>query len=116
MLSCKSNPKKYQFAKGMRNHPMASEDALWQLIRRKQLGMKFRRQYVAYGYILDFYQIDTKLAVEVDGSSHFGRNEADALRDKHLAQQGITTLRLTDTMVMETPGLAIELILKAISG
>lgn len=110
MIPRLSSPAKYNFARGMRRTPTVSENALWQLIRRKQLGMKFRRQFVLLGYIVDFYQLDTKLAIEVDGGSHISRNEEDTLRDKNLAAYGVTTLRVTDVMVLAHPDFVVDLI------
>ncbi len=37
---------------------------------KRFLGLKFRRQHVIRGYVVDFYCPDLKLAIEIDGSIH----------------------------------------------
>ena len=49
-----------------------AEVILWEKLSRKQMhGYKFRRQYGVDQYILDFYCPRLKLAIEIDGDSHF---------------------------------------------
>src|SRR5438105_5024181 len=50
-----------------------SEAALWQRLRRGFEGHRFELQVPMLGYVADFYCRPLKLAVEVDGSSHRGR-------------------------------------------
>ncbi len=46
-----------------------AEKYLWQELRKKQLaGFKFRRQFSIGGFVVDFYCMATKLAIEVDGA------------------------------------------------
>jgi very-short-patch-repair endonuclease len=55
----------------------AAENALWQSLRRKNLGLKFYRQHPIYHdssglesfYIADFYCHSARLVVEVEGVS-----------------------------------------------
>ena len=72
----------------MRHDPTHSEWILWQALRRKQLGVRFRRQVVLQGYIADFYSAEARLIVEVDGAYHAQRGHADARRDRHLVANG----------------------------
>ena len=44
--------------------------------------------------IVDFYVPEAKLAIEVDGGAHRGRETYDALRDRYLAMYGVRTLRV----------------------
>jgi len=54
-----------------RNMPQA-EVILWSKLRNKALkGYKFRRQYSIERFVIDFYCPQLKLAIEVDGDSHF---------------------------------------------
>src|SRR4030042_3129687 len=54
-----------------RNLPLA-EVILWNRLKGKQLeGYKFRRQYSVEHFVIDFYCPKLKLALEVDGDSHF---------------------------------------------
>lgn len=84
----------------MRLNPTPSEALLWEVLREKRLGVRFRRQAVLYGYIADFFAPSIGLAVEVDGSSHDDRGAYDEARDAGLARYGIKTLRLTADDVM----------------
>ena len=56
--------------------------------------MKFRRQVILANVIVDFFAPEAKLAVEVDGGSHRGREAHDAQRDAYLAHHGVRTLRV----------------------
>ena len=38
----------------MRKNPTEAESVLWTILRKKQLGVKFHRQYVIETYIVDF--------------------------------------------------------------
>jgi very-short-patch-repair endonuclease len=55
------------FSRQLRTEMTDAEKYLWQRLRMKQLGVKFRRQHPAGKYILDFACIDTALAIEIDG-------------------------------------------------
>ena len=66
--------------KALRRNASDAEQRLWQHLRGKQLGTRFRRQYSVDVYVLDFYGPRSKLAIEVDGDSHF---TAAAIRDDH---------------------------------
>ncbi|MGJ0239044.1 endonuclease domain-containing protein [Novosphingobium fluoreni] len=72
------------------------EVLLWQELRKRPRGLKFRRQHPADAYALDFYCLDARLAIEIDGQAHdFGeRPSRDAMRDARLANSGIGTLRI----------------------
>jgi very-short-patch-repair endonuclease len=72
------------------------EILLWQQLRRKVTGRKWRKQHPAGPYTLDFYCDAVELCVEVDGEAHnMGEEPArDARRDAWLAARGITTLRI----------------------
>ena len=84
-------------AKAMRKALTPPEARLWQALRRRGLeGLKFRRQHPIGPFILDFYCVSAKLAVEVDGSVHtLGDNPArDDSRDLWLERHGVTVLRI----------------------
>ena len=53
-------------------HPQTPAEAtLWQHLRNRNLGYKFRRQHPIDRFIIDFYCAEAKLCIEIDGSSHF---------------------------------------------
>jgi very-short-patch-repair endonuclease len=43
-----------------------AEKLLWQKVRAKKLGVRFRRQQIIQGFIVDFYCHKAALVVEVD--------------------------------------------------
>jgi len=72
------------------------EVLLWQRLRRRAGGVKFRRQHPVAGYIADFYCHEAKLIVEVDGEGHNrgDRPARDAKRDTVLTALGLTVLHI----------------------
>ncbi len=60
----------------------------------------FHRQYVQYGYILDFYCPLLRLGIEVDGPIHNDKREYDYYKDLNLQKRGIEVLRYTNDQVM----------------
>jgi very-short-patch-repair endonuclease len=91
-------------AKDLRRRMSLPEVLLWKSLRgRKLQGLHFRKQHPIGPYVLDFYCEAERLAVEVDGGAHsFGdRPERDERRDAWLSAQGITTLRLAASLVLE---------------
>jgi very-short-patch-repair endonuclease len=78
------------------------EVLLWQQLRARPSGLKFRRQHPSGPYDLDFYCGDARLAVEIDGESHErgDRPERDSIRDHWLDQHGITTMRIPGAEVL----------------
>lgn len=76
----------------IRRNLCKAEAIMWRyLSRRQMLGYKFRRRYGVDQYVIDFYCPELKLAVEIDGETHFraGPKEYDEIRQKHLEQYGI---------------------------
>ena len=67
-------------ARQKRYEPTPAEDALWQQLRRNQIGAHFRRQHTIERFIVDFYCAAIKLVVEVDGGIHDYTQEEDAIR------------------------------------
>lgn len=95
-----------------------AEELLWAKVRNKQLAScKFRRQYSVDQFVIDFYCPELKLAIEVDGASHFkaGAAEYDHARQIFIEQFGITFLRITNTDVYENLTGVCDLIQQKIS-
>ncbi|MBS3162483.1 DUF559 domain-containing protein [Candidatus Woesearchaeota archaeon] len=61
----------------MRQNQTESERILWEEIRCKKLGFKFRRQCIITGWIVDFYCSELRLVIEVDGDYHKDRTEEE---------------------------------------
>jgi len=87
-------------AKEMRNNPTPAEDALWQSLKSKKTGYKFRRQHLIDDYIVDFVCLENKLVVEVDGDIHDLQKEADKLRTGVLNQLGYKVIRFRNERVL----------------
>lgn len=86
----------------LRNETPRAERLLWQKLKGGQLmGYKFRRQYGVGPFVVDFYCPAIKLAIEVDGDSHFlpGVTEQDKAREAYLKSKGISILRFLNTDV-----------------
>ena len=76
-----------------------AEVILWSKLQRKQLGgYKFRRQYGVGRYSVDFYCPKLKLAIEVDGDSHFREDatERDTRRQLYIEQFDVEVVRFTN--------------------
>ncbi|CAM5455443.1 endonuclease domain-containing protein [Sphingobium scionense] len=83
-------------ARNLRRALSLPEVALWQWLRGRPDGLKFRRQHPAGPYILDFYCPSARLAIEMDGSGHdlAGQVAHDARRDGWSQAQGYRVLRV----------------------
>ncbi len=101
-----ANPFNYNIlkenAKENRTHQTQAEEALWEALRGKQLGEKFRRQHIIGDFIVDFISFTSKLVIEVDGGYHNNpeQTEADNLRTKFLNEAGFRVLRFTNEEVL----------------
>lgn len=89
--------------KELRNNSTLSERILWSKLKKgNTFNLKFRRQYSIGNYIVDFYCTELKLAIEIDGDSHFqGNNVKDEARTKFLNKQGINVIRFTNNDVKD---------------
>ena len=109
----------FKRAKKLRREMSLPEVILWEQLRRGGLsGMRFRRQHPVGPYVLDFYCAASRLAVEVDGAGHDlpGQMHHDIRRDGWLAGQGIRTLRIAASDVLEDLALEGVLVVFAEAG
>ena len=85
-----------------KNMPRA-EVMLWSKIKGRQLKeYKFRRQYSVGKFVIDFYCPELKLAIEIDGETHFVNDEAkkyDEERQAFIESFGICFVRFTNTEI-----------------
>ena len=99
----KSAAYKFDEAYRMRHNPTPAEARMWEILKYQVMpkfpNHIFRRQYVQYGYILDFYCPTLRLAIEVDGGIHNDQKDYDRTRDSHLSRHGITVNRFQNAMV-----------------
>ena len=93
--------KLYPVALKMRKDPTNAEQILWQELRAKRLGVKFRRQHLIDQFIVDFYCVELGLVVEVDGGIHKRQWSADLEREHFLKAQGCSIIRFNNKVVAE---------------
>ena len=86
------------------------EVLLWNELRKRPSGLKFRRQHPAGYYVLDFFCAQAALCIEVDGAAHDAGDqpEFDARRSDWLSLHGITTLRINAADVLDNLGGVLE--------
>ncbi|MCP3730208.1 endonuclease domain-containing protein [Sphingomonas sp. MG17] len=89
-------------AKRLRREMTPPEISLWLALRANEKGLRFRKQYSAGNYVLDFYCAPARLCIEVDGEAHErgDRPEHDAKRDAWLMSKGVRTVRYPAREVM----------------
>ena len=83
----------------LKNNMTSAELILWEYLRNKKLGVKFRRQHIIDFYIPDFVALSIKLIIEVDGKIHLGKRKEDAARTKLLEVIGYKVIRFTNEEV-----------------
>jgi very-short-patch-repair endonuclease len=88
--------KQVKRARELRRNMSLPEILLWQQLRRRPGGYKFRRQFPVVGLTTDFACLERRLVIEVDGEGHsFGdRPRRDAARDALLFRAGFAVLRI----------------------
>jgi very-short-patch-repair endonuclease len=106
---------KKTLARKFRRHQTLYEEKVWKILRsRRCLGLKFRRQYVIKGFILDFYCFEYDLAIEIDGAVHLKQKEYDEERDHVLRSIGIKVIRIRNPEIDNDPSVVIKRIEQAI--
>jgi len=83
-------------ARELRKEMSFPEVLLWQQLRGRPDGFKFRRQCPQGRYVLDFACLEVRLAIEVDGETHDrgDRPVLDEKRDGWFREQGFETMRI----------------------
>ncbi len=106
------SPEKIKRAKELRKNMTPAEKILWEHLRAKRFhNLKFRRQQIIEGFIVDFYCHSLGLVIEVDGEIHNKQKDYDTERAKILSAKDLHILRFTNEQVTEN----IEVVLKAIT-
>lgn len=101
-----SSPDYYAYlkenSKRMRGNQTMGESALWQNLRGKQLGVKFRRQHAIGDYIADFVCLTSKLIIEVDGEYHNTPQQQllDKQRTDFFLRMGYKELRFSNDEIL----------------
>jgi len=98
-----------RFARGNRKASTRAERVLWRELRRRELGVRFRRQDPIGPYIADFACRNRRLVIETDGDSHTIVMK-DYLRDRWFIDNGWTVVRFSDDAVVRSTQYVIDLI------
>jgi len=79
-----------------------AESALWEQLRGKKLGFKFRRQHPLGIFVADFYCHELHLVIEVDGDIHLKKEQSDwdDQRTANLNMMQIEVIRFTNEEVL----------------
>ena len=99
-----------QSARTLRRKMTLPEGLLWQQLRQRPMGLKFRSQHPIGNLVVDFYCASHRLVVEVDGIAHdMGDNPArDLRRDVWLRSQGFHVVRIPASEVLRSPVAAAQ--------
>ena len=104
----------YKSARRLRRKMSLPEVLLWQILRKKPGYVKFRRQHPIGRYVLDFYVLELKLTIEIDGLAHDMADTParDEERDRWLESQGIRMLRIAAKDVLADPASVADSIVR----
>jgi very-short-patch-repair endonuclease len=89
-------------ARKLRADMSLTEVMLWNILRQRPNGLKFRRQHPVGPYALDFFCLESRVAIEIDGIAHDmgDRPERDAVRDEWLQTRQIKVVRFAASDVL----------------
>ncbi|WP_234572358.1 type IIG restriction enzyme/methyltransferase [Rhodohalobacter sp. 614A] len=105
-------------ARYLRKNQTPAEEMLWQLLRNKQMGLKFRRQHpIKEGFVIDFYCHEAKLAIELDGRYHNEEKQqiSDQEREKILKEMNLQIVRFKNEEVQNNTVNVLETIQSYVS-
>ena len=88
------------YAKKLRKEMTKEERHLWYDFLRLY-PVRFLRQKVIDGYVVDFYCSRAQIVIELDGSQHFEKDaiEYDKIRTQHLEKLGLKIIRIPNNEV-----------------
>ncbi len=103
------NSDSYQLIKEIafkrKNRTSKAERALWEVLKNKQTGFKFRRYYLIEDFLIDFICLEKKLIIEVIGKYHTTEKQQEAmrLRTEILTAFGYKVVRLDENQILNSP-------------
>ena len=95
---------RYAFARQLRRQRTPAERHAWTLLRnRGVLGLKFRRQHVLHGFIVDFCCLHECIVIELEGDAHdsIERRGYDRARAEFLTAAGFRVIRVRNKEVSQ---------------
>jgi very-short-patch-repair endonuclease len=114
-----NRPRQKRIRQHLRNTATDAERLLWSSLKGCQLlGYKFRRQQGIGQYVVDFYCPDKKVAVEIDGVTHWTEQEQkrDRLRQEYIEALGIRVLRFTNDDIFTNKDGVLNMIFAVLEG
>jgi len=89
--------------KRLRRNMTKSEVIMWNALKGKQIGYKFRRQYSIGKFIVDFFCAELNLILEIDGTIHGeGDNpDKDKSRESYFKKFGFRIKRYSNEQVLK---------------
>jgi len=93
------------------------EVLLWQVLRKRPEGLKFRKQFPIGEMTVDFACLERRLIMEVDGEAHsYGdQPRRDAARDALLRGEGFRIIRIAAHVVLKDMDAVLRFILATCS-
>ncbi len=95
--------KQVKRARELRRQLSLPEVLLWQQLRKRPHGLKFRKQFPFREMTVDFACLERRLIIEIDGEAHsYGdQPRRDAARDAILKREGFRVLRIAARDVLK---------------
>lgn len=102
----------------LRHTATPAERKLWYFLRgRNLLGFKFRRQHSIGRYILDFYCLELRLGIELDGGHHLAPEQMarDSKRSEWLKHFRLKIIRVPNDEVMNNSDGVVEYLMDEVT-
>jgi very-short-patch-repair endonuclease len=95
------NPTLRARARELRKAGVLHEALFWNQIKSGKLNkLDFDRQKIIGNYIVDYYCAEKKAIVELDGSSHDGKEDYDKKRDDFFVSLGLSVIHISAVDVL----------------
>ncbi len=104
-----NNAKNY--SKSLRKNLTKQEAVLWNAIKNKKLGVKFRKQVPIDNFIADFCCFELNLIIELDGGQHSQQIEYDKQKTLFFNSKGFKVLRYWNNEINDNLAAVVEDIL-----
>ncbi len=102
--------------KSLKHNSTEAEQKIWRQLRDRRFAhLKFRRQQIIEGYIVDFVCFKKKLIIEIDGSQHHEQIEYDEKRTEKLTREGFKILRFWNNEIFNQMDVVLERIYTEVS-
>ena len=93
----------------LRKESTDEEKMVWNELRnRKYRNLKFRRQHVIEGFVVDFFCHELNLAIEIDGRIHDKQKQYDDLRQTIIESEGIHFIRVSNEQLRKDKRIIFE--------